>query len=113
MRTTRRKWFGGCLAALIATGALVAPGLGLGSAAAQVNDYAVPGSAAYNVPIPTGKSGDNGFYGFSELLILTGNRPLGEQTVATRGLVDTRGLISAGADGTPRPGTTKERRVKN
>ncbi len=105
MRTTRRKWFGGCLAALIATGALLAPGLGLGSAAAQVNDYAVPGSAAYNVPIPTGKSGDNGFYGFAELLILTGNRPLGEQTVASRGLVDTRGLISASADGTPRPGT--------
>ena len=105
MRTTRRKWFGGCLAALIAAGVLVAPGLGLGSAAAQVNDYAVPGSAGYNVPIPTGKAGDNGFYGFTEALILTGNRPLGEQIIATRGLVDTRGLISAAPDGTPRPGT--------
>ena len=105
MRTTRRKLFGGWLAAAIATGALLVPGGGLGSAAAQVSDYAVPGSAGYNVPIPTGKSGDNGFYAFGELVVLTQTRPLGEQVVASRGLVDTRGIISAAPDGTPQPGT--------
>ena len=105
MRTTRRKLLGGWLAAVLATGALAAPGVGLGRAAAQVNDYAVPGSAGYNVPIPTGKSGDNGFYVASEFLILTQNRQLGDQVVATRGLVDTRGLISADGAGNARPGT--------
>ena len=74
MRTTRRKLFGGWLAAAIATGALLVPGGGLGSAAAQVSDYAVPGSAGYNVPIPTGKSGDNGFYALGELVVLTQTR---------------------------------------
>jgi len=97
MRTTRRKWFGGWSAALIATGALLAPGVGPRRADAQVSDYVVPGSAGFNVPIPTGKSGDNGVYGFTEILVLTQTRTLGVQTVATRGLVDTRGIIT----GTP------------
>jgi hypothetical protein len=99
MRTTRRKGFGGWVAAAVAAGALLLPGVGPGRASAQVSDYAVPGTADYNVPIPTGKAGDNGFYTFGELLILTQTRELGVQTVATRGLVDTRGLIT-GSPGT-------------
>ena len=50
-----------------------------------------------NIPIPTGQSGDAGFYAAAEYVMLTQSRTLGTQTVAYRGLLDSTGLLS----GTP------------
>ncbi len=61
--------------------------------------YQVPTAAAENIPIPTGYSGGHGFYTFFEFMFLTQTRTIGDQTVAFRGLVDSRGVIT-GVPGT-------------
>ncbi len=62
----------------------------------QVADttYSVPGLAAENVPIPTGNPGGHGFYTALDFFYMTQTWALGKQTVAMRGLVDSRGLIT-------------------
>lgn len=47
-----------------------------------------------NIPIPTGHSGDAGFYAAAEYVMLTQNRTIGAQTVALRGIIDSSGLVS-------------------
>jgi hypothetical protein len=56
--------------------------------------YDVPGLAAENVPIPTGNPGGHGFYTALDFVFLTQTWALGDQIVAVRGLVDSRGLIT-------------------
>jgi hypothetical protein len=65
-------------------------------ARAQVPDatYDVPGLPAENVPIPTGNPGGHGFYTALDFMFLTQTWALGDQTVAVRGMVDSRGLIT-------------------
>lgn len=84
----RHRMYGGWLFAITA---LLST---LSSAQAQVTDYAVPGLPQNNVPIPTGNPGGHGVYTFGEFLILTQTWTVGKQTVAYRGLVDSRGLIT-------------------
>jgi len=62
--------------------------------AAQATTYAMSGLPAENVPIPTGNPGTHGFYSFFEFMYLTQTWSLGDQTVAYRGLTDSRGLIT-------------------
>src|SRR5579885_132358 len=113
MRMKRHGLFGGSLlaaAALLAAPAasraqtpteptpteLTATELLTGSVVArgQVDTtYQVPTAAAENIPIPTGYSGGHGFYTFFEFMFLTQTRTIGDQTVAFRGLVDSRGVI--------------------
>jgi hypothetical protein len=46
------------------------------------------------IPIPTGAAGSAGFYATAEYVMLTQTRALGEQTVAFRGFIDSRGNIT-------------------
>ncbi|MBX9627375.1 MAG: hypothetical protein K2X82_26465, partial [Gemmataceae bacterium] len=45
-------------------------------------------------PIPTGRTGDAGFYTAGEFLLWTQSRAIGEQNIAFRGLVDSTGIIT-------------------
>jgi hypothetical protein len=63
-------------------------------AQAQVADYAVPGNPSINAPLPTGNPGGHGVFVTGEFLMLTQTRALGDQTIAVRGLLDSRGLIT-------------------
>ncbi len=67
----------------------------------QIEDstYQVPTLPVENVPIPTGNPGTHGFYTFGEFMFLTQTWTLGKQTVAWRGLVDSRGRVT-GVPGT-------------
>jgi hypothetical protein len=91
----RHRLYGG---SLLAVATLLA-----GSATAQTpqgpTDYAVPGMASENVPLPTGNPGTHGVYTFGEFMILTQTWTVGKQVVAYRGLVDSRGRL------TGQPGT--------
>lgn len=95
MRLMRHRVYGG---SLIATAVLVLAGA-LPARAQLGSTYAVPGLPAENVPIPTGNPGTHGFYTFLEFMSLTQTWTMGKQTVAYRGLVDSRGLIT-GVPGT-------------
>ena len=60
----------------------------------------VPGLPGYTQvpnPLPTGNPGGHGFYTFASALFMTQTRTLGDQDIAVRGLLDTRGLVT----GTP------------
>jgi len=103
MRCSRRfiqRWFGKLLPAFAVAWAGTA-----NRASAQVTDYAVPGAPSINVPIPTGQPGTHGIYTFGEFVLLTQTWTLGDQRVAVRGLVDSRGVVtgSIAADGTVVP----------
>ncbi len=91
----RQRLFGGSLVATAAALVLASAG----PVGAQTDTYAVSGLPAENVPIPTGNPGTHGFYSFFEFIYLTQTRAIGNQTVAYRGLVDSRGLIT-GVPGT-------------
>lgn len=60
---------------------------------------AIPGRPEFTAPIPTGNPGGSGFYGYSEFLLYQQTFALGKQVVATRGIVDSSGLLT-GAPGT-------------
>ena len=74
----------------------------VGSATANAQDagFQLPVNQGLNLPIPTGQGGQAGFYTGIEFVILNQTRALGNQTIATRGLVDSTGLIT-GLPGTP------------
>jgi hypothetical protein len=61
--------------------------------------YSSPGEPAEMIPIPTGNPGTHGFYAAFEFVYLTMSWPIGDQTVAYRGLVDATGQVS-GVPGT-------------
>lgn len=83
--------------ALLATAALLAAG---GTVRAQnIGGLNPPLNADPVIPIPTGHSGDPGFYFAPEFVMLTQTRAIGNQTVAFRGLVDSTGRIT-GVPGT-------------
>jgi len=94
MRNSRRitkRWFGSWLLAFaVAMGVLGSTG----RVQAQATDYAVPGAPSINVPIPTGQPGTHGLYTFGEFVLLTQTWTLGDQVVAVRGLVDSRGIVT-------------------
>ena len=92
----RQRLYGGSLLATAAALVLASAG----PVGAQTDTYTVSGLPAENVPIPTGNPGTHGFFSFFELTYLTQTRSIGNQTVAFRGLVDSRGLISGGVPGT-------------
>lgn len=84
----RFKFYGGFLAA-----ATILLG-GWQSASAQVQDVGVPGQASRFNPLPTDSPDQRGVFTFGEFMILTQSWGLGKQTVAVRGLVDSRGAIT-------------------
>jgi len=95
----RQRLYGG---SLLAVATLLAGTAGRATAQGTPQgptDYAVPGLAAENVPIPTGNPGTHGVYTFGEFMILTQSWTMGKQVVAYRGLVDSRGVL------TGQPGT--------
>lgn len=61
--------------------------------------YSAPFEPSEKVPIPTGNPGTHGFYTFAEFVYLTMSWPIGDQTVAYRGLVDSTGQLT-GVPGT-------------
>jgi hypothetical protein len=61
---------------------------------AQGNDYVVPGLTERNSPLPTANPGGHGIFTFGEFLLMTQQPAIGKQTIAVRGLLDTRGLIT-------------------
>ena len=89
-----QRFIGGAL--LAAAAALI----GNTTANAQDAGFQVPLNAGLNVPIPTGNSGQAGFYTGFEFVLLTTQRAIGDQTIATRGFVDSTGSIT-GLPGTP------------
>lgn len=89
-----QRFIGGAL--LAAAAALV----GNNTASAQDRGFDVPINAGLNVPLPTGNSGQPGFYAGFEFVLLTTQRAMGDQTIATRGIVDSTGIIT-GLPGTP------------
>lgn len=100
-----QRFIGGAL--LAAAAALI----GTTTASAQDRGFDVPINSGTQVPIPTGNSGQPGFYTSFEFMILTTQRAIGDQVIATRGIVDSTGLIT-GLPGTPvgnhRPALTTE-----
>lgn len=89
-----QRFIGGAL--LAAAAALVSHT----TASAQDAGFQVPVNSGLNVPIPTGNSGQPGFYTGFEFVMLTTQRAMGDQTIATRGIVDSTGIIT-GLPGTP------------
>jgi hypothetical protein len=71
-----------------------APPMGSILARGQAESYQAPGLPLENVPTPLGNPGTHGFYTIFEFLMLTQSWTVGDQTVAFRGLVDSRGLIT-------------------
>jgi hypothetical protein len=115
MRMMRHRLYGGSLLAVAAlfagapaaraqsidllsgsTGSLADRLPGGVMARGQIGDstYDVPGRPAENIPIPTGNPGGHGFYTALDFMFLTQTWALGDQIVAVRGLVDSRGLIT-------------------
>ena len=97
---TRHKLSGGSLlaVAVLAATAATAPGqdLFLPTARAQIasQTYSSPAQPAERIPIPTGDPAGHGFFTGIEFLLLTNNRPIGNQVVAFRGLVDSQGTLT-------------------
>ncbi|HUR55230.1 MAG TPA: hypothetical protein VMZ71_13940, partial [Gemmataceae bacterium] len=89
-----QRFIGG---ALLAAAAVL---VGSGSSKAQDAGFQQPINSGLNLPIPTGQGGQAGFYTSVEFVILTQTRAMGDQTIATRGLVDASGAIT-GQPGTP------------
>ena len=56
--------------------------------------FDVPLNTEPTLPIPTGHTGDAGFYTSMEFVFLTQTRAMGDQTVAFRGIVDSTGGIT-------------------
>ncbi|MCI0703378.1 MAG: hypothetical protein L0241_20045, partial [Planctomycetia bacterium] len=84
----RHRYIGGAvLAAAIAVGWPTA-------APAQEGEFQPPLNTEPTFPIPTGASGQPGFYGSAEYVMFTQTRALGRQTVAFRGLIDATGVIT-------------------
>jgi len=75
-------------------GSLLSPRSGPVYRGQAETDSGIPGRSAITAPIPTGNPGQNGFYAFSEFVMLTQTRALGDQTVAVRGLIDSTGLVT-------------------
>ena len=96
----RYRLTGGWTAATLAVvAALAGPALGQGPG---VGTYAYPGlpsDTRIPNPLPTGDPSGHGFYTYGEFLMLTQTWTLGDQAVAVRGLVDSRGLVT-GVPGT-------------
>lgn len=61
--------------------------------------YSASGEPSEKIPIPTGSPGNHGIYTFFEFVYLTTTWPVGDQTVAYRGLVDSTGQAT-GVPGT-------------
>jgi len=95
----RQRLYGGSLLAVATLLAGVADRAAAQGTPQGPSDYAVPGLPSENVPIPTGNPGTHGFYTYGEFMILTQTWTLGQQVVAFRGLVDSRGRL------TGQPGT--------
>lgn len=97
---TRHKLSGGCLlaVAVLAATAATAPGQDLlrPTARGQVSSetYSSPAQAAERIPIPTGDPAGHGVVTGIEFLLLTNNRPIGNQIVAFRGLIDSQGTMT-------------------
>jgi hypothetical protein len=89
-----QRFIGGAL--LAAAAALV----GNTTAAAQDVGFQTPLNSGTQIPIPTGNPGQPGFYAGFEFVLLTTQRAIGDQWIATRGLVDSTGQIT-GLPGTP------------
>jgi len=89
-----QRFIGG---ALLAAAAVL---VGSGRSNAQDAGFQQPVNSGLNLPIPTGMGGQSGFYTSFEFRMLTQTRAMGDQTIATRGLVDSSGAIT-GLPGTP------------
>src|SRR5437588_12005852 len=87
-RVMRHRFIGG---ALLATAALLA---GATAGRTQESGFPAPLNTSPNIPIPTGQTGQAGFYTSLEFMILSQTRAIGNQTVAYRGLVDSTGVIT-------------------
>jgi hypothetical protein len=101
----RYRYIGGALLAAVAL--LVGPSAaqaqiesGYRQSGAGIGDdggFQTPINTSPINPLPTGKSGDAGFYTAFEFVMLTQTRAIGNQTVAIRGFFDGDGLLT----GTP------------
>jgi hypothetical protein len=91
-----QRFIGG---ALLAAAAVL---VGSSSANAQSSDagFQQATNQGLNLPIPTGQGGQAGFYAGIEFRMLVQTRAMGDQWIATRGLVDSSGAIT-GFPGTP------------
>ncbi|MDB5311527.1 MAG: hypothetical protein JWO38_5729, partial [Gemmataceae bacterium] len=56
--------------------------------------FDAPLNSEPTIPIPTGKTGDAGFYATAEFVYLTQTRTVGNQIIAFRGIVDSTGAIT-------------------
>ena len=92
----RHRYFGGALLAAVAF--LVSPSAARAqSGTGEGGGFPPPlNTEAINI-LPTGQSGDAGFYGGFEFVMLAQTRAIGNQTIARRGFFDISGAIT----GTP------------
>src|SRR5262245_17242976 len=90
----RHRYIGGAVLA-----AVIAVGWPAAASAQQLDGggFQPPLNTDQIIPIPTGISGQPGFYGSVEFVSLTQTRAIGSQVVARRGFFDASGLIT----GTP------------
>jgi hypothetical protein len=65
-----------------------------GQSPADIGGLNPPLNSDPTIPIPTGAAGSAGFYATAEFVMLTQTRPIGNQVVAYRGLVDSTGVIT-------------------
>jgi hypothetical protein len=89
----RHRYIGGAVLAVV-----IAVGWPTTSARAQEAGFQTPVNGD-GLPIPTGQSGQPGFYTSAEFVMLTQTRALGNQQIGVRGFFDATGVIS-GVPGT-------------
>jgi hypothetical protein len=85
----RHRYIGGAVLA-----AVVAVGWPTTATAQEGGGFPVALNADPVIPIPTGQAGQPGFYTSFEFVMLFQTKAIGNQLVASRGLVDSSGLIT-------------------
>src|SRR4051812_15001897 len=88
----RHRYMGGAVLA-----AVVAVGWPTAAAAPDQGQFQPPVNSYPVIPLPTGQTGQRGFYTSGEFVMLFQTKALGQQTIARRGFFDSDGLIT----GTP------------
>src|SRR5262249_19564495 len=100
MRVMRHRYIGGALLAAVAV--LTGPSTGHAQNFEGTGPVTSGMDGGFQAPInadeptrtPFGRPGDSGFYTAAEFVMLTQTRAIGNQTIATRGFIDSIGRVT-------------------